>query len=67
MSAMTNTPAHKISVFTRIHAVFASVKEALARNAVYKKTVRELSSLSDHELSDIGIARCDIYAIARQA
>jgi uncharacterized protein YjiS (DUF1127 family) len=30
-----------------------------------KQTVRELSALSDRELSDIGVARCDIYRVAR--
>jgi uncharacterized protein YjiS (DUF1127 family) len=31
----------------------------------YRETVRELSRLSDHELSDIGLARCDIDLVAR--
>lgn len=29
-----------------------------------KRTVKELSSLTDHELSDLGIARSDIHWIA---
>ena len=32
----------------------------------YREAVRELSSLNDRELSDIGINRHDIAAIARQ-
>jgi uncharacterized protein YjiS (DUF1127 family) len=32
----------------------------------YRDAVRELSELNDRELSDIGIARDDIDAIARQ-
>jgi uncharacterized protein YjiS (DUF1127 family) len=32
----------------------------------YQDAVRELSELNDRELSDIGIARDDIDAIARQ-
>ena len=31
----------------------------------YRETVRELSRLSDHELSDIGLARRDIDSVAR--
>jgi uncharacterized protein YjiS (DUF1127 family) len=31
----------------------------------YRDAVRELSNLNDHELSDIGIDRDDIIAIAR--
>jgi len=30
-------------------------------------TVRELSRLTGRELNDLGIARCDIYNVARQS
>jgi uncharacterized protein YjiS (DUF1127 family) len=33
----------------------------------YRNTVSELNSLSQRELSDLGIARSDIPVIARQA
>jgi uncharacterized protein YjiS (DUF1127 family) len=33
----------------------------------YHKTIRELESLSERELSDLGIGRADIRHIARQA
>jgi uncharacterized protein YjiS (DUF1127 family) len=33
----------------------------------YREAVRELSQMSDHELRDIGIHRCDIESVARQA
>lgn len=32
----------------------------------YRETVRELSQMSDRELCDIGIHRCDIESVARQ-
>jgi uncharacterized protein YjiS (DUF1127 family) len=32
----------------------------------YREAVRELSQFSDHELSDIGIRRCDIEDIVRR-
>ena len=32
----------------------------------YRAAVRELSQLSDSELGDIGISRCDIETIARE-
>jgi uncharacterized protein YjiS (DUF1127 family) len=32
----------------------------------YREAVRQLSQLSDHELSDIGIGRGDIEAVARR-
>jgi uncharacterized protein YjiS (DUF1127 family) len=32
----------------------------------YREAVRELSQMSDNELADIGISRCDIGFVARQ-
>jgi uncharacterized protein YjiS (DUF1127 family) len=34
---------------------------------VYRETVRELQSLSERELADLGVHRSDIRDIARQA
>lgn len=33
----------------------------------YRNTVRELSNLSDRELNDLGISRCDIPRIAKES
>jgi uncharacterized protein YjiS (DUF1127 family) len=33
----------------------------------YREALRELSQMNDHELSDIGISRCDIESIARES
>lgn len=33
----------------------------------YRRTVRELSVLTDRELRDLGLNRCDILAIARSS
>lgn len=33
----------------------------------YRDSVRELSRLSDRELSDLGIGRADIYDVVRQS
>jgi uncharacterized protein YjiS (DUF1127 family) len=33
----------------------------------YREALRELSQLSDYELNDIGISRCDIELVARQS
>ncbi len=41
------------------------VSRWLRRQSRLRKTVRELSALTNRELSDIGVARCDIYRIAR--
>jgi uncharacterized protein YjiS (DUF1127 family) len=38
-----------------------------AERRAYNEAVRELSALSDRDLADIGIARVDIQAVAREA
>lgn len=42
-------------------------RHARARREVYRATHHALSSLSDRELADLGIFRCDIGQLARQA
>ena len=36
------------------------------QHKAFKETVQELSKLSDSELRDIGLSRCDIYSIAME-
>lgn len=38
-----------------------------AQHRAYRSTVRELTAMSHHELTDIGIHPADIHTIARQA
>ena len=42
----------------------ATVAQAKVRRTKYRETYAELSVLSDRDLSDIGIARCDIKRLA---
>ena len=44
-----------------------TISDKLAAWRRYRDAVRELSQLSDRELSDIGIRRGDIEAIVRQS
>lgn len=53
------------SVTTVFAGTLRSIAAAAARRAAYRQTVKELRSLSLHELDDIGIAPGDIRAIAR--
>ena len=48
------------------YAAYASLKVALARRAVYKRTVAELNMLNDRELSDLGLHRSMIKGLARE-
>jgi len=49
-------------------ATFATpLRLVLRRRAAYNKTLNELSSCTDRDLNDLGIARYDIPRIAREA
>jgi uncharacterized protein YjiS (DUF1127 family) len=43
-----------------------TISEKLNARRRYREAVNELSKLSDHELSDIGISRGDIEYVARR-
>lgn len=43
------------------------LRNAIKRRATIHRTTTELSRLSDRELSDLGITRCDIHRVARSA
>ncbi len=51
----------------RIGRFRAAIADRLARYATYRTTLAELDSLSDRDLADLGIARTDIHALAREA
>jgi uncharacterized protein YjiS (DUF1127 family) len=47
--------------------VINSVIKYIAMRNAYNRTYRELSKLSDYELSDIGMSRYDIAQIAQES
>jgi len=49
---------HKVSDWLK------GIANAMARSATANKTIKELSSLTDKELNDIGISRGEIYSLA---
>jgi len=51
----------------RFGAFVKSIKLAAQRRAVYDQTLRELNSLTNRELADLGIARLNIRDVARTA
>lgn len=63
--AATTATAH-FGLVDRIRVFFNDYKEASARQSQYRKTVAELSALTNHELADIGIGRGQIQDIARE-
>jgi uncharacterized protein YjiS (DUF1127 family) len=50
-----------------IETLFDSLRQRRENYLRYRQTADELHALSDRELADIGIARCDIPTVARQS
>jgi uncharacterized protein YjiS (DUF1127 family) len=65
MAHMTTTPFAQAGLFTRMKARFDDMRQAWRNYAEYRQTFDELSRLSDRELADVGLMRCDIEEVAR--
>lgn len=64
--AYVNTTANS-SVLARVLAATAGITAALRKRQVYLSTQHELNSLSNRDLSDLGIHRSMIAEISREA
>ncbi|WP_151717242.1 DUF1127 domain-containing protein [Gemmobacter serpentinus] len=51
----------------RFATLVADLRKAMAQRAIYRSTVRELKSLSNRELADLGIHRSMITRMAHEA
>lgn len=67
MAFVSTSRAVRVTLTDRIAAVFTVLREANQRRSVYAQTYRELSGLTDRELTDLGIARHEIADLSRQA
>lgn len=47
--------------------VFGRLRDAIARRMTYNLVLKELSAMSDRELTDINLCRGDIRRVAREA
>lgn len=65
--AFFSTIQPRASFFDPQASFFATVRQAVERRRRIGRIRRELHRLSDRDLADIGIARGDIDAVARQA
>lgn len=50
-----------------MHTLVNKIAKKIATYNRYRRTFRELSNLSNRELADIGISRCDIPNVAADA
>lgn len=60
------TLAQSQSFFAKVFNFVEGLMKESSKSVKIRKTIRELNSLTDRELSDIGISRADIYDIANQ-
>jgi uncharacterized protein YjiS (DUF1127 family) len=67
MAYATDLRANGQSIAQRIAAFRADLTEKLAKRAVYRTTLTELSQLTSRELADLGIHRSAIKGIAYEA
>lgn len=67
MAYVNSSRAVRVTLADRIAALFTVAREASARRAIHAQTLRELNALTDRELADLGLARGNIAAIAREA
>ncbi|WP_278923534.1 MULTISPECIES: DUF1127 domain-containing protein [Pseudophaeobacter] len=66
MAHVYNTASNQITLFARLRGLLRDIgaRWALARD--YKRTFSQLDRLTNRELADIGVRRCDIADIARR-
>jgi uncharacterized protein YjiS (DUF1127 family) len=60
--AVAGTP-----IWQRLSDLIAGFSHRQAQHRAYHSTVRELTALSNRDLTDMGIDQADIHTIARQA
>ncbi len=67
MAYVNNSRAASLGLTDRLGALLATFKSYQAQRRIYAQTVRELSGLTERELTDLGISRLSIEDIARIA
>ena len=64
MSDVTHAPARH---FPEVSTLFHSLADRVQKYRKYRQTVRELSVLGDHELTDLGLNRSMLRSVAYRA
>ncbi|WP_164657947.1 DUF1127 domain-containing protein [Tropicibacter sp. Alg240-R139] len=66
MAVTSDYTAAKGATFSGFSSLIEAAKTRYIRNRMYRRTVNELSALSEHELADLGLHRSMIKRIAQQ-
>lgn len=67
MTYINSARSGQPTITDRFANVLAGMKAAYQRRRTYDQTLRELSALSDRDLSDLGMHRSMISEVARKA
>lgn len=67
MAYVSTAPAVSAPILGRVTAVFTSLRQSQADYRLFKNTMNELQSLETRELTDLGIYRGDIRAVAHKS
>ena len=67
MAYVNSSRSVSVSFSDRFSAIVKVVMDLIERRKVYARTVFELQSLSDRDLSDLGLSREAIADVAREA
>jgi uncharacterized protein YjiS (DUF1127 family) len=65
--AYVNSRSASVSILDRFASIVKVLKEAVERRRVYVRTIQELNSLTDRDLSDLGLNRSLISEVAHKA
>ncbi len=67
MAYVNQSRAVKVTLSDWLSALVDALKTSAAKRRIYNQTLRELRSLSDRDLADLGIHRMSITEIAQEA
>ncbi|WHZ33808.1 DUF1127 domain-containing protein [Sagittula sp. MA-2] len=67
MAHATEYTSQSQSALTGFAGIVETIRARRARRKVFNQTFRELSSLSNRELADLGMGRSEIRRVAYQA
>ena len=67
MAYVNSSRQATVSFGDRIVALVKVTGQSMQRRRVYLQTLHELNGLSDRELTDLGLLRVDLAAVAREA
>ncbi len=67
MAYVNSSRSAQVSFSDRFAALVKVVGDLIERRRVYNQTLFELNSLSDRDLSDLGLSRSTIAQVAREA